>query len=150
MGSTVWLAAAIVTHLAVGLAVGTLVAARDERADPRYGLVGAGLPDLDFLLVPLGLGWPLVHRGLVHTPLFWVAVLGVTAVGSRSRRALAPLAAGLLSHLVIDTLTLTGIAWLYPLPHAVGFSTGVHSYVGDALLLAAAGLVVLAARMKGS
>lgn len=144
--STVWLAAAIGTHLAVGLAVGTLAATVDDRANPRYGLVGAGLPDLDFLLEPLALGWPLVHRGLLHTPAFWVVVLGVLALTSRSRRALAPLAAGLLSHLVIDSLTPKGVVWLYPLSGSVGVSTGVHSYAGDAILLALSGLVVLLAR----
>lgn len=113
-----FLASAFVTHAFVGYA---LVRGLTD-ADPRIGIVFGLLPDADYFF-PAGLGWPFVHRGVTHTPLFALAVIvGAYAVDRRlrltdGRRRCLSVAVGLGigSHLAIDSLSPTGIDWLFPL-----------------------------------
>lgn len=140
---TAWLLAAVGTHLAVGYALGHVLAAVDGRVDPRLGLVGAGVPDLD---LALSLGWPLVHRGLLHTPLFGGGLLLAAYARWRSRAPVLALGVGFLSHLVIDSLTPKGIMWLFPHPASYAVPVGAHGRTADALLLGASATAVYAAR----
>ncbi|SIR72947.1 metal-dependent hydrolase [Natronorubrum thiooxidans] len=124
-----YLAGAFATHAVVGYA---LVRAFTD-ADPRLGVVLGVCPDADFLF-PAAWNWPLVHRGLTHTPLF---ALGIVAGAYAIRRERAvPIAVGLAmgSHLAIDSLSSTGIAWLFPLETTWGPGLAVHGLSATILL----------------
>jgi membrane-bound metal-dependent hydrolase YbcI (DUF457 family) len=76
------------------------------------GTIAALLPDTDALF---HFSFPFVHRGVLHTPVTAV-VAGVLVFGLTGRRASAyAMTGGWLSHLALDTLTPSGIMWLYPL-----------------------------------
>lgn len=126
-----FLAGVFATHAVVGYALvrGFTV------ADPRIGIVLALLPDLD-LIFPAGWGWPFVHRGITHTPLFALAIVAATYALYRDRTA--ALAAGLAigSHLAIDSLSPAGIVWTFPLETTSTWSPGiaVHGPIGTVLL----------------
>lgn len=128
---------AVLTHAALGYA---LVSVTTGRA-PLAGLAAAVLPDADLLFAP---EWtfPFVHRGLTHTPLFGgtvvVAVVVWASRGSeswsltrsrlRSRRLGAAVVLGYGSHLVVDSLTASGVPWLYPLSSVgYGVDLSVHA-----------------------
>lgn len=135
-----FLAGAFATHAFVGYAL--VRGLTDE--DPRIGLVFGLFPDADFLL-PAEWGWPFVHRGVTHTPLFALAiVIGGYAVGRRLNRedrrgrglaAAVGLAIG--SHLAIDSLSPKGIDWLFPLRTSWSPGLAVHGPAATALLWAA-------------
>lgn len=80
----------------------------------RLGAAAAVSPDLD-LAFRHGGPYPFVHRGLVHTPLVLagLAVAVTVDTGSRRARAVVGVAGG--AHLLVDSLTATGVPWLYPL-----------------------------------
>ncbi|ELY98748.1 metal-dependent hydrolase [Natrialba aegyptia] len=142
LGRLLFLFSAFATHAFVGYA---LVRGLTD-ADPRLGLVLGLLPDGDFLF-PADWGWPFVHRGLTHTPLFAIGLLAGLYLVSRNRSV--ALAGGLAigSHLAIDSLSPMGIRWLFPLRTAWNPSPGlaVHSPAATALLWTAA-LGILAFR----
>jgi membrane-bound metal-dependent hydrolase YbcI (DUF457 family) len=76
-------------------------------------VAGALLPDQD-LMRPWS--WWLAHRGPAHTP--WLALFVTTAVGLLVGPAHWPLALlvgyGVLTHLVLDSLTPMGVMWGWP------------------------------------
>ena len=131
-GRSLFLAGAFATHAVVGYA---LVRGYTD-ADPRLGIVFALLPDADFGFPPAW-DWPLVHRGLTHTPLFAVALV-LTAYTIRQERDVA-LAVGLAvgSHLAIDSLSPTGIDWLFPFADTAGLGVRVHGAAATVVLWAA-------------
>ncbi|MGM0591289.1 MAG: metal-dependent hydrolase [Halobacteriota archaeon] len=101
---------AVFTHGAIGFTLASVLT--DDH--PAAGVVGAVLPDVDLLFAP---AWqfPLVHRGVTHTLLFGGFVVGVSLAVPPLRRVAPGVALGYLSHLVVDTLTSSGVMWLYPL-----------------------------------
>lgn len=131
-----FLLVAFLTHAAVGYALVTVT----TETDPRLGLVFGLLPDVDFLF-PAALGFPFVHRGLTHTPLFALLVVGAVFVVSR-KTALAS-GVALFSHLCIDALSPAGIMWLYPITRSPSPGLPVHGPAGTAVLWV--GVVVLLA-----
>ncbi|WP_323174221.1 metal-dependent hydrolase [Natrialba sp. PRR66] len=148
LGRILFLFSAFATHAFVGYA---LVRGLTD-ADPRLGLVLGLLPDGDFLF-PADWGWPFVHRGLTHTPLFAIGLLAGLSLVSRNRSV--ALAGGLAigSHLAIDSLSPTGIPWLFPLQTTWNPSPGlaVHSPTATALLWTAAlGLLAFRAIQRPS
>ena len=123
LGRVAYLLAAFTTHAVVA---SVLVAIR-LGVRPWVGAVAGLAPDLDFLL-PAEWGFPLVHRGLTHSPAALVAVLLVGCVLDADEDLLAAVGVGYLSHLVIDSLTPKGVLWLYPLSSTgIGFDLGGHS-----------------------
>jgi inner membrane protein len=100
-------AVALATHAVVGYTLGALLFDR-----PLVGAAGALAADVD-LLLPDGLGWPLVHRGVTHTLL--AGGISTAAVLSRGRRTASAFAVGYASQLLVDTTTPKGVPWLYPL-----------------------------------
>ena len=83
---------------------------------PRVpAMIGGVIPDLDYVM---DYGFPFSHRGLVHTLAFMS--LSMIAVYLLSRKTGLTLGFGLgfLSHLFLDSMNPTGIAWLYPLTPA--------------------------------
>lgn len=143
---------AVLTHAAIGY---TLVSIATDSA-PLAGVAGAVVPDIDLLFAP---GWPFpfVHRGLTHTPLFAVVVVGAVVAWERygseptgrspfeGHRIGAAVTLGYGSHLVVDSLTASGVPWLYPLStagygvvasiHAVEHGLVIWSVLGTVLLL---------------
>lgn len=147
--------AAVLTHAVVGY---TLVSLLDS-APPLAGLVGAILPDIDLLFAPAG-SFPLVHRGLTHTPLCGAAVTGAIWLGAYSRVSKYSLkipsgqavptaiVVGYGSHLVLDSLTVSGVPWLYPLSVVqYGVDAEIHGFQAS-LLLWVCCIVILVRRRR--
>lgn len=128
-GRIVFLAGAFATHAVVGYA---LVRGFTD-ADPRVGLVLGIAPDADFLF-PAAWGWPLVHRGITHTPLFALAIVAGAYAIARDRTLGLAAGVGLGSHLAIDSLSPTGIDWFYPLEASASPGLPVHGPIATALL----------------
>lgn len=101
---------AVLTHAAVGYALAVVL----TDGHPAAGVVGAVLHDVDLLFAPAW-QYPFVHRGLTHAPLFGGFVVGVVLAVAPLRWAGPGVALGYLSHLVVDTLTPSGVPWLFPL-----------------------------------
>nr|WP_074854632.1 metal-dependent hydrolase [Natrinema salifodinae] len=140
LGRASFLAVAFATHAVVGYA---LVRGFTD-VDPRAGLVLGVVPDADFCF-PANWGWPFVHRGATHTPLFALSVVaGLYAIGrfhdrNRDRSRSIALAAGLAigSHLAIDSLSPKGIPWLFPFETSWSPGIAVHGMTATGLLWAA-------------
>ncbi|MEF8807538.1 metal-dependent hydrolase [Natronomonas sp.] len=133
----VYLLVAFATHAFVGY---VLVATLTD-APPLLGAAVALAPDADFLF-PAELGFPFVHRGITHTPAFAAACLLAGYALDADRDVLA--AAGLVygSHLLVDSLTPTGVMWLYPLSEAsFNVATGGHSALSTAAIWALFGAI---------
>ncbi|QLG47775.1 metal-dependent hydrolase [Natrinema halophilum] len=127
-----FLAVAFLTHAFVGYA---LVRGFTD-ADPRLGIVFGLLPDGDFLF-PVVWEWPFVHRGITHTPLFALTVVGSAyALSSRSRESAAAVGLAIGSHLAIDSLSPRGIDWLFPIETTWSPGLPVHSPITTGLLWA--------------
>ncbi|WP_226006672.1 metal-dependent hydrolase [Natrinema salinisoli] len=132
-GRVLFLIVAFATHAVVGLALVRGFTTVDPRTGTWLGVVFGLLPDADFFF-PAAWGWPFVHRGITHSPLFALAV--VTGVyGIRRTRATA-LAVGfaISSHLLIDSLSPMGIQWLYPIETTWSPGLDVHGATGTILL----------------
>ncbi|GAB3675160.1 metal-dependent hydrolase [Halopiger thermotolerans] len=140
LGRFLFLAGALSTHAVVGYA---LVRGFTD-ADPRLGAVLGLLPDADFLF-PAAWGWPFVHRGLTHAPLFAAATVAGAYVIYRDRNV--PLAVGLAlgSHIAVDSLSPMGIPWLFPLEASPSPGVPVHGPTATVLLWTAA-IAILASR----
>lgn len=76
-----------------------------------YAMIGGVLPDVDLVFE---FGFPFVHRGIVHTPVFAAFAMLVVYLVMHRRWVSASLGIGILSHLYLDTLTPMGVMWLYP------------------------------------
>ncbi|WP_339105641.1 metal-dependent hydrolase [Haloterrigena salinisoli] len=139
-----FLTGAFATHAVVGYA---LVRGFSD-ADPRLGVVLGLLPDADFLF-PAAWGWPLVHRGLTHTPLFAVAVVAGAYAIRRDRTVALAVGLGIGSHLAIDSLSSKGIDWLFPFAATAGPGVPIHGPTATAALWTAS-IGLLAWRAEGS
>ncbi|MFZ2024752.1 MAG: metal-dependent hydrolase [Microgenomates group bacterium] len=79
-------------------------------------IIAANLPDFDVLYVPMSKN----HReSLMHTPLFWLVVIGCLYVVATLYPTILPyihiLTIGVVSHFLMDTACMrSGIRWLYP------------------------------------
>jgi|GEM_PF-1663398 membrane-bound metal-dependent hydrolase YbcI (DUF457 family) len=97
-------------------------------------LIGGIAPDFDkpralwqrAILMPLAQGHRHLSHSLVGLALF--AIVTALALGPLGRALHLPLApiwlaavAGYLTHLLLDSLTVEGVPWLYPLPWYFGF-----------------------------
>lgn len=132
-GRVLFLGVAFATHAAVGVALVRGFTHLEPRAGLWMGIAFGLAPDVDFLF-PASMGWPFVHRGLTHSPLFALTlVAGVYAV---RRTRPAALAAGLAvgSHLLVDSLSPSGILWLFPLEATWSPGLDVHGAVATTLL----------------
>jgi inner membrane protein len=69
------------------------------------------IPDLDVLLQG---DFPLMHRGLVHSP-FFLLIIVVFLYLVTDRPTTFAAGAGFLSHLLLDLMTPAGVLLLYPL-----------------------------------
>lgn len=136
---------AVLTHAAVGYVI---VSASTGRS-PLTGAGAAVLPDMDLLFAP-DWAFPFVHRGLTHSPLFGVGV--VVAVGLWERRRASSYRGGRTvaatlgfgSHLALDSLTASGVPWLYPLSTTgYGVELAIHAPAHAAVVWACLGAIWL-------
>jgi inner membrane protein len=95
------------THIFFALAIAYIL-----RLPRIPAAVGGILADID---VMLQYDFPLVHRGLLHTP-FFMAVSVVFLYLIVDKPTTFAFGAGYLSHLLMDLITPVGIPLLYPLP----------------------------------
>lgn len=138
-----FLAAAVCTHVLVGFAL-----ARAATVPAAVGALGGLLPDVDLLFAGR-FEFPLVHRGLLHTPAFLAAAALVAALLADDRRAGAALALGGASHLALDSLTESGVMWLYPaVDRSFGVAAGVHAPLPTLALWALSAALVAAGRRR--
>ncbi len=79
-------------------------------------IIAANLPDFDVLYTPMSKN----HReSLLHTPLFWFIIIGVSYIVGALQQTILPyihiLTIGIVSHFLMDTACMrSGIRWLYP------------------------------------
>lgn len=129
VGRILFLAGAFATHAVVGYA---LVRGLTD-ADPRIGVVFGLAPDADFCF-PAAWGWPFVHRGITHTPLFALALVAAAYASFRDRTVALAVGAAIGSHLAIDSLSPKGIQWLFPLRTDWSPGLAVHGPTATVLL----------------
>jgi len=110
-GYLLWGVGGSVLHLVVGYGLVYLL----TDWDPRWGAIGAILPDLDLISYAVEVPEIWAHRGLLHTPFFLLMLVGLCLVLGWEKRRIAPIVLGYLSHLLIDWTVPWGIMWLYPL-----------------------------------
>ena len=127
------------THMLVALALAYIF-----KLPKLPAFLAALALDLDIVLNLTGLGFPFVHRGIIHTPLFLIALTAVWYYyGRRSKSAEAAntgLSVGIggLSHVALDFVTIPGVPLLFPL-----FSFIAVSMVDYANIVANAGIIIL-------
>lgn len=108
------------THLFFALALAYLL-----RFPKIPAAIGGVIPDLDVLLQG---EYPLMHRGLVHSPLFMLICIVILYLIIEPPAVFA-FGAGFLSHLLLDIATPAGILLLYPLPVFFTLNLAVYSNI---------------------
>lgn len=138
MNHLLYLVLAVVTHAVLGYALVRVL----TPVSPAVGLLGGVFPDVDLYFGRLW-NFPLVHRGLVHTPLFLGTVVVGLLLAGVPEWAVVGVGVAFLSHLAVDSFTHAGIMWLYPVSvQHFSYDVSAHSAVGDAVLWAvSAGMV---------
>lgn len=146
---------AVLTHALVGYTLAAVVG----RA-PTGAVVGAVVPDVDLLFAPAW-SFPFVHRGLTHTPVFATAVVGAVVAWRRQsvvtlpsdrvgRLSAVAVGLGYGSHLVLDSLTASGVPWLYPVSTTgYGVDAGIHGIEYGVAIWVVAVAVLLVRRRTG-
>ncbi len=99
----------LITHVIVGLAV-----SESLMLSTITVIIGAIIPDLDCLL-----GIP--HRTVTHSMIFLIT-LSLLAWRFKGRKQGLALFVGLISHLMLDSITIMGIPLLYPLNKYFSFN----------------------------
>lgn len=129
------------THLFFALALAYILRL------PRIPMaIGGIIPDIDILL---SYGFPLVHRGIVHTP-FFLAVCVVFLYLIMESPVTFAFGAGFLSHLLLDIITPSGIPLLYPLPVYYTLNLASYSNIPANLgIIACSALAILLYRSDG-
>jgi len=112
----------IQTHFFFALALGYIL-----KFPIKTTAVAGLLADADTVFYWLGLPFPFVHRGLLHTPIILAVLLIAIYFATRRPDICAGFGAGFLSHLLIDTFNPTGIMWLYPIPTFFSMNLATYS-----------------------
>jgi inner membrane protein len=129
------------THLLFALAIAYLL-----RLPKIPAAIGGVIPDLDIILQG---DFPLMHRGIVHTPLI-LAISMVLLYLAIEGPAVFAYGTGFLSHLLLDVITPFGILLLYPLPVYFSLNLAVYNNVFANLGIIALSLgAILLYRSKG-
>lgn len=130
MNHLLYLVLAVATHAAVGYALVRVL----TPAPPVVGLLGGIAPDIDLFFGRIW-AFPLVHRGVIHTPLFLVILVGGLALAGSSEWVALAVGISFCSHLVMDSFTDAGIMWLYPASvYHFSYDVSLHSAAGDVTL----------------
>lgn len=75
-----------------------------------FAIAGAILPDIDTLFTQ----YPEIHRTILHTPVAGLVSAMALYYLVRNKKIAASFFMGWISHLLLDTLTVTGVMWKYP------------------------------------
>ncbi len=75
------------------------------------GIISSILPDLDLTFT---FAFPLVHRGILHTPIALIVLTTLFYLITQNKSSTLAFAIGFLTHLFLDSLTPMGIMWLFP------------------------------------
>jgi hypothetical protein len=89
------------THFFFALALGYVL-----KLPAKMIVIAGVIPDADVIFTSMGTGFPLVHRGFLHTPLILGVILIALYLATKNPAICAGFGAGFLSHLFIDTLNL--------------------------------------------
>jgi inner membrane protein len=109
-------------------------------------ILGSVLPDLDTIL---DFGFPLVHRGVVHTLLFIAITVPAVWLYTKKKDVTMSYALGFMSHIFIDTLTPMGIMWLYPLPSYISLNlAGYDNIIANTGIILASLFIASAHKYK--
>ncbi len=124
------------THLFFSLAVAYLL-----RIPRLPAVIGGTIADLDVLL---DYGFPLEHRGIVHTPFFMMVCVVFLFLAFGSSLSFS-FGTGFLSHLLLDAITPAGIMLLYPLPVFFTLNLAPYSslWANLGIILASLGAIIL-------
>ncbi|MFB6265642.1 MAG: metal-dependent hydrolase [Candidatus Nanohaloarchaea archaeon] len=98
-----------------------------------YGGVAGITPDIDIMFNE---GFPVSHRGVLHTPVTAVFASFLVYLATGRKSAGYSFFTGYASHLFLDTFTYSGIHWLYPLKHAFSFKAVGYSSISANLGIA--------------
>ena len=156
------------THILGGLLAGELLALATDVSAPRDiallmagAAAGALVPDIDHVnskisrssvasqITSYAVAAVTHHRGFIHTPLFVAACTAALTAASflglpYGRLLTMALAAGMLSHLLLDTLNPGGIMWLWPVSkRRISLAPIRTRSAGELLVMAALLLLVL-------
>ncbi len=102
-----------VTHFMAAYALGHLGILEREHT----GIAGL-LPDID---VFMNFMYPFSHRGITHTLGFGIGAALMTAYLSRDRLKGISVVTGWISHLLLDSLTSSGVPWFFPFGKPLAF-----------------------------
>ena len=126
------------THLLLGFASGAAL-----RLHLIAATIASVIADADVIFYITGTGFPLIHRGVFHTPIVLSIILIGIFLATKRKDITMAFGVGFLGHLFLDTLNPTGIMWLYPLP--TFFSLNLVSYsditANGVIMLASACLI---------
>ncbi|MFC6906739.1 metal-dependent hydrolase [Halalkalicoccus tibetensis] len=91
-----------------------------------------------------------IHRGIIHTALFLIAIITVAGLWGSPKQF--KLASGLAvsSHLVIDSLSLMGVLWLFPLEIGVSGDLSLHGSTATLVLWALSARLLVWRRQRPS
>jgi membrane-bound metal-dependent hydrolase YbcI (DUF457 family) len=125
------------THMLVALALAHIF-----KLPKLPAFLAALALDLDVILALTGLGFPFVHRGIIHTPLFIIALTVIWYYyGKKSgKNPKTGLSVGLggISHIGLDLFTAGGVPLLFPIAAYI-----VIPAVNYANIVANAGIMVV-------
>lgn len=76
-----------------------------------FAVAGSIIPDIDTLFVSSGE----IHRTFLHTPISGLILAFAVYYLVRNKKVAASFFMGWVSHLLLDTLIVTGVMWAYPL-----------------------------------
>jgi inner membrane protein len=124
------------THLFFALALAYIL-----RLPKVPAAIGGIIPDLDVLLQG---DFPLMHRGLVHTPLIMAISMVMLYLVFQPPIAFS-FGMGFLSHLFLDIANPTGIMLFYPLPAFFTLNLAVYNNVAANLGIMAWSLAAILA-----
>lgn len=114
----------IQTHFFFALALAYIL-----KLPAKAAALAGVLPDADTIFYTANLGFPFVHRGILHTPIILGIILIIIYLATKRPAICAGFGVGFLSHLFIDTFNPTGIMWLYPLPTFFTLDLATYSNV---------------------
>ncbi len=117
------------THAIFSLLLALMYARYGQRPDLlfiTFLMAGTLLPDIDTAKSTIGkrirpvsrvLEFIAGHRGLLHSLAGWLVF--AIPIGALGTGALLPFTLGYVSHLLLDSLTPTGVQYLYPLKYRI-------------------------------
>lgn len=121
------------THMLVALALAYIF-----KLPKLPAFLAALALDLDIILNLTGWGFPFIHRGIIHTPLFIIALTLIWYYKRDKSKNAVSVGVGGLSHIMLDLVTNQGIPLLFPLAAYIAIPV-----VGYANIVANAGIMAL-------